>query len=167
MAYAPRMDISEAEWIEKGPGLWFIYPFMTRNGRINMSARYFLIELWGRMQYAPTLTNEKGACFCPPSVGEGASWRMRASFICWEDENWRCFSCVSFSFSCLDWGKRDKRKSSPRRGHFLCSPSVGEGVAWRGRASLRCWEDENWRCLGIDIFIRRGTGESICLLAVF
>ena len=28
-----------------------------------MSARYFLVELWGRMQYAPTLTDEKGACF--------------------------------------------------------------------------------------------------------
>ena len=31
------------------------------SGRINMSARYFLMELWGRMQYAPTLTYEKGA----------------------------------------------------------------------------------------------------------
>ena len=26
-----------------------------------MSARYFLRKLWGRMQYAPTLTDEKGA----------------------------------------------------------------------------------------------------------
>ena len=26
-----------------------------------MSARCFLMELWGRMQYAPTLTDEKGA----------------------------------------------------------------------------------------------------------
>ena len=28
-----------------------------------MFPRYFLIELWGRMRYAPTLTDEKGACF--------------------------------------------------------------------------------------------------------
>ena len=26
-----------------------------------MSARYFLRKLWGRMRYAPTLTDEKGA----------------------------------------------------------------------------------------------------------
>lgn len=26
-----------------------------------MSARYFLKKLWGRMRYAPTLTDEKGA----------------------------------------------------------------------------------------------------------
>jgi hypothetical protein len=26
-----------------------------------MFPRYFLMELWGRMQYAPTLTDEKGA----------------------------------------------------------------------------------------------------------
>ena len=26
-----------------------------------MFACYFLMELWGRMQYAPTLTDEKGA----------------------------------------------------------------------------------------------------------
>ena len=38
------------------------YFYVTRNGRINMCSRYFLIELWGRMQYAPTLTDEKGAC---------------------------------------------------------------------------------------------------------
>ena len=36
--------------------------FCTRkNGRINIFSCYFLIELWGRMQYAPTLTDEKGA----------------------------------------------------------------------------------------------------------
>ena len=39
------------------------YFYVTGNGRINMFLRYFLMELWGRMQYAPTLTNEKGACF--------------------------------------------------------------------------------------------------------
>ena len=61
MAYAPRMDISETERIKKGPGLWFIYLFTTGNGGINMFSRYFLMELWGRMQYAPTLTDEKGA----------------------------------------------------------------------------------------------------------
>ena len=35
-----------------------------------MFPRYFLIELWGRMQYAPTLTDEKGACFLSV-VGRG------------------------------------------------------------------------------------------------
>ena len=35
-----------------------------------MSACYFLIELWGRMQYAPTLTDGKGACFLS-AVGRG------------------------------------------------------------------------------------------------
>jgi len=35
-----------------------------------MSAYYFLIELWGRMQYAPTLTDEKGA-FSLFVVGRG------------------------------------------------------------------------------------------------
>ena len=35
-----------------------------------MFARCFLMELWGRMQYAPTLTDEKGACFLS-AVGRG------------------------------------------------------------------------------------------------
>ena len=35
-----------------------------------MSACYFLMELWGRMRYAPTLTDEKGASFLP-AVGRG------------------------------------------------------------------------------------------------
>ena len=70
MAYAPRMNISEAKRIEKRPGLWFICLRITRNGQIDMSARYFLMELWGRMQYAPTLTDEKGACFLS-AVGRG------------------------------------------------------------------------------------------------
>ena len=43
---------------------------MTGNGRINMSARYFLRGLWGRMQYAPTLTDEEGA-FSLFAVGRG------------------------------------------------------------------------------------------------
>ena len=80
MAYAPRMNISEAERIEKGPGLWFIYPFMTRNGLIDMFARYFLIELWGRMQYAPTLTDEKGA-FSLSVVGRGRGGLARTGFF--------------------------------------------------------------------------------------
>ena len=70
MAYALRMDISEAERIEKRPGLWFICLRITRNGQIDMSARYFLMELWGRMRYAPILTHEKGACFLS-AVGRG------------------------------------------------------------------------------------------------
>ena len=56
-------------------------------------------------------------------------------------------------FLVLTGGKGDKRKSSSHRGHFLCPPSVGEGVAWRGWPSFICWEDENCRCLGVDIFI--------------
>ena len=35
-----------------------------------MFARCFLMELWGRMRYAPTLTDEKGACFLS-AVGRG------------------------------------------------------------------------------------------------
>ena len=46
------------------------YFYVTGNGRINMSARYFLMELWGHMQYASTLTDEKGACFLS-AVGQG------------------------------------------------------------------------------------------------
>ena len=34
---------------------------MTGNGQIDMFARCFLMELWGRMPYAPTLTDERGA----------------------------------------------------------------------------------------------------------
>ena len=40
---------------------WYRYFYTIRGGRINMSARYFSRKLWGRMQYAPTLTDEKGA----------------------------------------------------------------------------------------------------------
>ena len=35
--------------------------YTIRGGRVDMSARYFSRKLWGRMQYAPTLTDEKGA----------------------------------------------------------------------------------------------------------
>ena len=48
------------------------YFHITRNGQIDMSACCFLMELWGRMQYAPTLTHEKGACFLS-AVGRGWS----------------------------------------------------------------------------------------------
>ena len=34
---------------------------MIRGGRVDMFARYFSRKLWGRMRYAPTLTDEKGA----------------------------------------------------------------------------------------------------------
>ena len=64
------MDISETERIKKRPGLWFFCLRITRNGQIDMFSRYFLIELWGRMQYAPTLTNEKGA-FSLSAVARG------------------------------------------------------------------------------------------------
>ena len=46
------------------------YFYVTGNGWINMFPRYFLMELWGRMQYAPTLTDEKGA-FSLSVVGRG------------------------------------------------------------------------------------------------
>ena len=46
------------------------YFYVTGDGQINMFSRYFLIELWGRMQYAPTLTDEKGA-FSLSVVGRG------------------------------------------------------------------------------------------------
>ena len=61
---------------------------------------------------------------------------MRAFLICWEDENWRCFSCVSFSFSCLDWGKGDKRKSSPHRGSFFVHRRSGKGYLDENRLLL-------------------------------
>ena len=37
------------------------YFYTIRGGRIDMSARYFSKKLWGRMRYAPTLTDEKEA----------------------------------------------------------------------------------------------------------
>ena len=37
------------------------YFYTIRDGRIDMSARYFSKKLWGRMRYAPTLTDEKEA----------------------------------------------------------------------------------------------------------
>ena len=37
------------------------YFYTIRGGRIDMSARNFSKKLWGRMRYAPTLTDEKGA----------------------------------------------------------------------------------------------------------
>ena len=46
------------------------YFHITRSGQIDMFAHCFLMELWGRMQYAPTLTHEKGA-FSLFAVGRG------------------------------------------------------------------------------------------------
>ena len=74
------MDISEIKRIKKGPGLWFICSRITRNGQIDMFACYFLIELWGRMQYAPTLTDEKGASFLS-FVGRGRDGLAGARFF--------------------------------------------------------------------------------------
>ena len=56
------------------------YFHITGDGRINMSACYFLIELWGRMQYAPTLTHEKGAYFLS-AVGRGRGDLARTGFF--------------------------------------------------------------------------------------
>ena len=36
------------------------YFHTIRDGRVDMPARYFSRKLWERMQYAPTLTDEKG-----------------------------------------------------------------------------------------------------------
>ena len=46
------------------------YFYVTENGQIDMFACCFLGKLWGRMQYAPTLMDEKGACFLS-AVGRG------------------------------------------------------------------------------------------------
>ena len=56
------------------------YFYVTRNGRINMSACCLLMKLWGRMRYAPTLTDEKGACFLS-AVGRGRGGLARAGFF--------------------------------------------------------------------------------------
>ena len=37
------------------------YFYTIRSGRVDLSARYFSKKLWGRMRYAPALTDEKGA----------------------------------------------------------------------------------------------------------
>ena len=37
------------------------YFYTIRDGRVDMSARYFSKKLWGRMRCAPTLTDEKGS----------------------------------------------------------------------------------------------------------
>ena len=70
------------------------YFHTTRNGLIDMFSRCFLRKLWGRMQYAPTLTHEKGACFLS-AVGRGRDSlagmgfsesldivKLRAFFLC-------------------------------------------------------------------------------------
>ena len=49
--------------------------YTIRDGRVDMSARYFSKKLWGRMRYAPTLTDEKGRFLCSLSGGEGVYWR--------------------------------------------------------------------------------------------
>ena len=54
--------------------------YTIRDGQIDMSASYFLMELWERMQYAPTLTDEKGACFLSV-VGRGRDGLARAGFF--------------------------------------------------------------------------------------
>ena len=56
------------------------YFYTIRGGRIDMSARYFLRKLWGRMQYAPTLTDEKGA-FSLFAGGRGRGILTRIGFF--------------------------------------------------------------------------------------
>ena len=46
------------------------YFYTIRGGRVDMSARYFSRKLWGRMRYAPILTDEKEA-FSLFVVGRG------------------------------------------------------------------------------------------------
>ena len=55
------------------------YFYTIRGGRVNMSTRYFSKKLWGRMRYAPTLTDEKGACFLSV-VGRGRGGLAGAGF---------------------------------------------------------------------------------------
>ena len=57
------------------------YFYTIRGGRVNMSARYFSKKLWGRMRYAPTLTNEKEAV---PlfAVGRGREILTGMCFMC-------------------------------------------------------------------------------------
>ena len=67
---------------------------MMRDGQIDMFVCCFLRKLWGRMQYAPTLTDEKGA-FSLFTVGRGRGGlaetgfsesldivKLRAFFLC-------------------------------------------------------------------------------------
>ncbi|ETK05276.1 hypothetical protein T229_04370 [Tannerella sp. oral taxon BU063 isolate Cell 5] len=56
------------------------YFHITGNGWIDMFACCFLRKLWGRMQYAPTLTHEKGACFLSV-VGRGRGDLAGAGFF--------------------------------------------------------------------------------------
>ena len=55
------------------------YFYTIRDGRVDLSARYFSKKLWGRMRYAPTLTDEKGtvSLFI---VGRGRSILTRIGF---------------------------------------------------------------------------------------
>ena len=45
-----------------------------------MFAHCFLMELWGPMRYAPTLADEKGACFLS-AVGRGRDFLAGAGFF--------------------------------------------------------------------------------------
>ena len=54
--------------------------YIIRDGQIDVSACYFLMELWGRMQYALTLTNENGASFLS-AVGRGRVVLAGAGFF--------------------------------------------------------------------------------------
>ena len=62
----------------KVEGFWYRYFYTIRGGRIDMSARYFLKKLWGRMRYAPTLTDEKGAF----SLSVGGRGRVDLAGMC-------------------------------------------------------------------------------------
>ena len=56
------------------------YFYTIRDGRVDMFARYFSRKLWGRMQYAPTLTDEKGA-FSLFAGGRGRGILTRIGFF--------------------------------------------------------------------------------------
>ena len=56
------------------------YFHITGSGKIDMFAHCFLMELWGRMRYAPTLTHEKGACFLS-AVGRGRGGLVGVGFF--------------------------------------------------------------------------------------
>ena len=150
MAYALRMNISEAERIEKRPGLWFICLRITGNGLIDMFAHCFLMELWGRMQYAPTLTDEKGACFLS-TVGRRRDGLAGTGF-----SNSLGLGKLEVLSLCLfllflSWlGERKQKKVKPPQGACFLS-AVG-----RGRGGLARVGFSNSLGLGkLDVFFLR------------
>ena len=75
-----EMGFSESWGRWKLKVFWYRYFYMIRGGRVDMFARYFSKKLWGRMRYAPTLTDEKGAISLF-AVGRGRGALARIGFF--------------------------------------------------------------------------------------